>query len=100
MKGKQKILQEWQVYHTMTYETQWKNVIDEDWEKYKTAWEEKKPGEEPDETRFTFMASFMRQKYLEENEEVQEKVKRRREEMKAEIDEEGEGEEKNLAYQE
>jgi hypothetical protein len=99
MKGKQKKLQEWQVYHTMTYETQWKTVIDEEWEKYKSAREAEKPGEELDEKRFTFMASFMRRKYLEETEEVQEKVKRRREELKGEIDE-GEGDEKNRAYQE
>ena len=35
MKGKQKTLQEWQVYHQMTYESQWKTVIDEEWGKYK-----------------------------------------------------------------
>ena len=98
MKGRQKVLQEWQVYHTMTYETQWKTVIDKEWENYKSAWEVEKPGEELDETCFTFMASFMREKYLGETEEVQEKVKKRREELKEEIDEE-EGDEKNLAYQ-
>jgi hypothetical protein len=100
MKGKQKTLQEWQVYHKMTYETQWKTVVDEEWEKYKSAWEAEKPGEELDETRFTFMASFMRQKYQEETEEVQESVKKRREELKAEVEDEGDGNEKNLAYQE
>jgi hypothetical protein len=48
------------------------------------------------------MASFMRQKYLEETEEVQNYVKKRREEMKEEFEAEGEGEEtqKNLAYEE
>jgi hypothetical protein len=84
----------------MTYETQWKTVVDEEWEKYKIEWEAKNPGEDPDETRFTFMASFMRQKYQDESEEVQENVKKRREEMKAEIEDEGEGDEKNIAYQE
>lgn len=93
------MLQEWQVYHSMTYKSQWKTIIDEEWETYKSAWEAQKPGEELDETRFTFMASFMRRKYLEETEEVQEKVKQRREELKVDI-EEGEGDERNLAYQE
>lgn len=83
----------------MTYETEWKSIIDEEWEKYKTTWEGDNPGVEPPETRFTFMASFMRQKYLEQTEEVQANVKQRREELKAEIEEEGEGDEKNLAYQ-
>jgi len=99
-KTKQKTLQEWQVYHTMTYKSQWKAVIDEEWEKYKTAWEAAHPDEELDETRFSFMASFMRQKYLEETEEVQNDVRKRREELKAEVKDEEEGDEKNVAYQE
>ena len=84
----------------MTYETRWKKVVDEEWEKYKSEWEDEKPGVEPDETRFTFITSFMRQKYQEETEEVREDVKKHREELKAQIEEEGEGDEKNLAYQE
>jgi hypothetical protein len=99
MKGKPKLLQEWQVYHGMTYETQWKTVIDKEWEIYKSTWEEENPGEDLDETRFTFMASFMRQKYMEESDEVQDDVKRRREELREEIGEDGEGEEKNETYQ-
>ena len=55
MKGKQKTLQEWQVYHIMTYKSQWKAVIDDEWEKYKSAWKAEKPTEDLDETRFTFM---------------------------------------------
>ena len=99
MKGRQKMLQEWQVYHTMTYKTQWKNIIDEEWEKYKSVHKEEKPGEELDETCFTFMASFMRQKYLEETNKVQETVRKCREELKNKI-EGGEGDEKNVGYQE
>jgi hypothetical protein len=100
MKGKPKTLQEWQVYHVMTYENQWKAVIDKEWEKYKSAWEAENSGKELEETRFTFMASFMKKKYLEETEDVQNYVRKRREEMKEELDAEGEGEEKNLAYEE
>lgn len=57
------------------------------------------PGEELDETRFTFMASFMKQKYLEETKEVQENVRNRREEMTKEMEEGDEEGKKNLAYQ-
>lgn len=98
MKGKPKTLQDWQVYHVMTYKTQWKTVVDEEWEKYKSAWDAENPGKEPDETRFTFMASFMRRKYQEETEEVRKDVKKRQEELKVEL--EAEGEDKNRAYQE
>jgi hypothetical protein len=98
MKGKQKTLQEWQVYHVMTYESQWKAVIDKEWENYKNTWEAENPGKELDQTRFSFMASFMRQKYLEQTEDVQNNVRKRREELKAEL--EVEGEDKNNAYQE
>lgn len=97
MKGKQKTLQEWQVYHVMTYESQWKAVIDEEWEKYQSTWKAEKPGEDLNVTRFTFMSSFMRQKYSEESEEVQNDVRRHRDELKVELD--VEGEDRNQAYQ-
>ena len=97
MKGK-KSLQEWQVYHQMTYESQWKVVIEEEWEKYKATWKVEKPGEKIDETRFTFMASFMKQKYSEESEEIQDSVRKRRDELKAEVN--VEGGDKNAAYEE
>ena len=51
------------------------------------------------------MASFMRRKYQEETEEVLNNVRKRRDEMKTDLEDEREGEgegegEKNLAYQE
>ena len=91
------MLQEWQVYQIMTYETQWKAVIDKEWETYKSTWEAENPDDELDKTRFTFMNSFMKDKYLEEMEEVQNSVSKHREELKAEIY--ANGEDKNLAYQ-
>ena len=82
----------------MTYETQWKAVIDKEWETYKSTWEAENPGEEPDKTRFTFMNSFMKQKYQEETEAVQDSVRKCREELKAGTD--ADGEDKDTAYQE
>ena len=43
------------------------------------------------------MNSFMKQKYLEETEEVQSNVRKRQEELKVEVD--ADGEDKNAAYQ-
>ena len=82
------------------YESQWKSVINEEWEKYKTSWEEENPGKELDKTRFTFMNSFLKQKYLEETEEVQEKVRNRREELMNDMEDEEDGEQKTVDYQE
>jgi len=83
----------------MTYEAQWKAVIDKEWETYKSKWEAENPGDELDKTRFTFMNAFMKEKYLEETEEVQTSVRKRWEELKAEIGADANGEDKNLAYQ-
>ena len=60
----------------MTYKTQWKAVIDKEWETYKCMWEVENPGDKLDKTRFTFMNSFMKQKYLEETKEVQNNVRK------------------------
>ena len=85
----------------MMYKTQWKAVIDKEWETYKSTWEAENPDDELDKTRFTFMNSFMnsfmKDKYLEEMEEVQNSVSKHQEELKAEIY--ADGEDKNLAYQ-
>ena len=55
------------------------------------------PDDELDKTRFMFMNLFMKDKYLEETEEVQNSVRKCQEELKAEIY--ADGEDKNLAYQ-
>ena len=55
---------------------------------------------ELDKTRFTFMNSFLKQKYLEETEEVQEKVRKRREELMNDLEDEEDGEQKIVDYQE
>jgi len=60
---------------------------------YKSTWEAENPGTELDKTRFT----FMKEKYLEQTEEVQSSVRKRREDLKAEVD--ADGEDKNTTYQ-
>ena len=81
----------------MMYKTQWKAIIDKEWERYKSTWEAENPGTKLDQTRFTFMNSFMKEKYREQTEEVQSSVKKRQEELKAEVD--TNGEDKNTEYQ-
>ena len=76
MKGKPKALQEWQVYHQMTYENKWKSVIENEWEEYKKKWETESPGEKPPQTCFSFMNTFIKEKYLEETEDMQEEVQK------------------------
>ena len=81
----------------MTYETQWKAVINKDWEMYKKTWEAVNPGKEFNESWFAFMNAFIKEKYLEETEEVKANVRKRREELKDAF--ELEGAEKNASYQ-
>lgn len=85
----QKTLQEWQVYQVMTYNTQWKAVISKEWETYKSSWEAENPGKEFSESWFVFMNSFIKQKYLEETEEVKISVRKRQEELKDAFEPEG-----------
>ena len=95
--GKQKRLQDWQVYHVMTYKTQWKTIIDKEWEKYRSTWKAKNSGKEPNETQFFFMTSFMRQKYQEETDKVQKDIEKWQEELRAAL--ETKGDNKNHTYQ-
>jgi formylmethanofuran dehydrogenase subunit C len=81
----------------MTYETQWKAVVTKEWEMYKNKWEAENLGKEFNESRFAFMNSFIKEKYLEETEEVKINVRKRREELKDAF--EVEGAEKNASYQ-
>jgi len=39
IKGKPKMVQDWQAYHALTYEKQCKPYIDNQWETYKQEWE-------------------------------------------------------------
>lgn len=86
MTGQLKVQQEWQVYQTMTYETKWKTIIDDEWETYKKNWEKENPDTKLPQGRFAFMNSFLREKYENETEEVKKSVRVRRAAMKTELD--------------
>ena len=49
MAAKPKMLQAWQAYHALTYESQWKPQVDKEWAKYKLEWESQNPSEKPPE---------------------------------------------------
>lgn len=73
MAAKPQMLQTWQAYHAITYETQWKPHIDKEWERYKKEWESQNPSEKPPKppkNRFTIMVEFMKEKFLTETEEM------------------------------
>lgn len=71
---KRRPLQPWQVYHSLTYESTWKKVIDEEWGEYTRTWLKEHPGEPLIKTRFEFMNTFIKEKYEGETQEMKEKV--------------------------
>lgn len=71
-------MQAWQAYQKLTYETQWKAEVDRIWDEYKEAWQAKHPGENPPKKRLTIMSDFMKEKYLEETDEMKEKCEKYR----------------------
>lgn len=73
LKKKQK-LQAWQAYHLLTYETQWKPVIDKEWAELCTEWEKLHPDEKIPQTWFAFMNKFMKEKFDKETDKVKKQV--------------------------
>ena len=70
MAAKPKMLQSWQAYHALTYETKWKSHIDKEWAKYKTEWELENPSVKPLKNRFTIMVKFVKEKFSNETEQM------------------------------
>ena len=94
--GQSRLRQEWQVYQGMTYENKWKEIIDSEWDDYQKKWKADHPDTDLPQKRFTFMNSFLKEKYKEESEEVKKEVRERRAAMNAEIEEEAK---RNDGYQ-
>ncbi|KIJ90502.1 hypothetical protein K443DRAFT_116510 [Laccaria amethystina LaAM-08-1] len=100
--AKPRVRLEWQVYQQLTYESKWKAIIDKEWSETVKKWEAENPDTKMVETRFTFMNTFLQEKYKEESEDVKEEVKKRRAELKEEVagdDNDGDLEARNGAYQ-
>ena len=70
MKPRPKMLQDWQAYHALTYETQWKPQIDEEWTRYKNEWELQNSTEKPPKNRFMIMVDFIKENFKNETKEM------------------------------
>ena len=70
LQTKPKMLQGWQAYQALTYETKWKPHIDTAWEEYKLAWASENPDKKAPKKRFQIMIEFMKEKYAEETAEM------------------------------
>ena len=72
LQTKPKMLQAWQAYQALTYETKWKPDVDTAWNDYKLAWASKNPNEKTPKNRFQIMIEFMKEKYAEETNKMKE----------------------------
>jgi hypothetical protein len=54
----------------LTYNSQWKPFVDEEWGKYKEEWMSEHPNEKSSKTRFTIMNEFIKEKYENETNEM------------------------------
>ena len=68
------MLQAYQAYHVLTYESKWKVEINCEWETFNVAWAKDHPGEPIKKTRFKFMNNFIREKYQAETPEMKQRV--------------------------
>jgi hypothetical protein len=100
MKAKPKMLQSWQAYHALTYDSQWKPDIDKEWVRYKTEWESENPTEKPPKNRFTIMVEFMKEKFKDETEEMKLRCEEYRQARKSEspVQNDAQGD-RNLQFQ-
>ena len=84
MAPKPKMLQSWQAYQALTYESQWKPHIDKEWAKYKLEWESQNPSVKPPKKRFTIMVEFIKEKFKNETEEMKSRCEEYRQSRKSE----------------
>jgi hypothetical protein len=100
IKGKPKMLQDWQAYQALTYEEKWKSHVDKEWEAYKTEWEVEHPDEKrPPKNRFQIMVEFMKDKYKNETDEMKARCEEYRQARKASPAESASEAERNLQWQ-
>jgi hypothetical protein len=84
LKSKPKVLQGWQAYHALTYESQWKADVDKTWAEYKTQWESEHPDQKPEKTRFEIMNDFMKEKFAQATPDILKQVEDYRNKLKEE----------------
>lgn len=78
IKAKPKVLQSWQAYKELTYESKWKPVVDEACDDYVTTWEKEHPDEKPEKKCLVFLMEFMKEKLAGETDEMKKHVEEHR----------------------
>jgi len=76
---KSRVLHEWQVYYQMSYESQWKAIIEKEWETHKVKLTQENPKVNLKTAHFNFVNAFIREKYQAETKEVKDEVKKHQE---------------------
>jgi len=71
---KHRILQPWQAYYALTYESKWKSQVDQEWKEITTEWVRNNPGQPLSKSRFEFGNAFIKEKYEAESTEMKEQV--------------------------
>ena len=84
IKQKLKLLQDWQAYQALTYESKWKPHINKEWERYKREWASEHPNENLPKKRFTIMVEFMKENFKNESEEMKQRCEDYRKSRKSE----------------
>lgn len=69
-KTQPRMLQPWQAYQALTYESRWKTEIEAAWLAYKNTWLTEHPGEKCPKNRFQIMNEFLKEKFEKETDEV------------------------------
>ena len=74
IKQKPKIMQPWQAYQALTYETRWKEDVDKGWSEYVAKWRTENPDGKPEKTRLVYLMEFMKEKLATESDGVKKTV--------------------------
>ena len=69
-KTQPRMLQPWQAYQALTYESKWKTEVDAAWSMYKSTWTTEHPEEKLPKSQFQIMIEFIKEKFEQESDEV------------------------------
>ncbi|PPQ76963.1 hypothetical protein CVT24_009373 [Panaeolus cyanescens] len=86
---KKKMLQAWQAYRQLTYESKWKDICEKQYTTHERQWKADNPGVKPDTARlkFAFINKFMKEKWdAETDEDIKKHVEAYRRKIKLEAD--------------
>jgi hypothetical protein len=70
------MLQPWQTYYALTYESKWKADVDHRFKEFTAGWIKNNPGQPLNKMRFKFRNAFMREKYEAETTEMKGQVEK------------------------